>query len=172
MESLSFDDLYKLFPAFKREALHLEMRDSYGTESELPHLAKWAAGEPDDLQWLQPWCDMVREGRQAGKTIRRARVVSEPLTDYQRWAFHVAQPMADAGEEIRWIPRRHASTLLLPGNDFWLFDDQLVVFLAFAGDGLVMDRLATRDPSVVEMCRTAFEPAWKLGIPHAEYHPA
>ncbi|MCD0448161.1 hypothetical protein LO762_02960 [Actinocorallia sp. API 0066] len=137
MDLLSFDELHALFPAYRREALHLEMRDSYGTETELPHLARWAAGEPDDLAWLDPWCAMVREGRAAGKTLRRARVVSEPLSTYQRWAFDVAQPMADAGEDIRWIPRRRVSTALFPGNDFWLFDDELVVFLVFAGEGLV-----------------------------------
>lgn len=27
-----------------------------------------------------------------------------------------------AGEEVRWLPRRQASDLALPGNDFWLFD--------------------------------------------------
>jgi hypothetical protein len=36
--------------------LHLEMRDAYGTEVELPHMAQWAAGEPDDLAWLDDWC--------------------------------------------------------------------------------------------------------------------
>jgi hypothetical protein len=33
--------------------IHLETRDAYGTETELPHMAKWRAGEPDDFEWLQ-----------------------------------------------------------------------------------------------------------------------
>ena len=37
------------------------MRDAYGTAVELPHMAKWAAGEPDDLEWLQGWCATLRE---------------------------------------------------------------------------------------------------------------
>jgi Family of unknown function (DUF6879) len=28
-----------------------------------------------------------------------------------------------AGEEVRWLPRRRASDLRLPGNDFWLLDE-------------------------------------------------
>ena len=78
---LSYDDFSALFPKVRREALHLEMRDSYGTEAEIPHLAKWAAGEPDDLGWLTPWCTLVRDAIAAGKAFRRARIVSEPLSD-------------------------------------------------------------------------------------------
>ena len=58
---LQYKEFAALFPQVKHEALHLEMRDSYGTEAEIPHLAKWAAGEPDDLGWLQPWCTLVRD---------------------------------------------------------------------------------------------------------------
>ena len=54
-----FEEL--LHRGFEREALHLEMRDAYGTAVELPHMAKWAGGEPDDLEWLQGWCATLRE---------------------------------------------------------------------------------------------------------------
>ena len=94
---LSYDDFDALFSNVRREALHLEMRDSYGTEAEIPHLAKWAAGEPDDLSWLQPWCTLVRDAAKAGRTFRRARVVSEPFSDYQRWAHSLTGPMVEAG---------------------------------------------------------------------------
>jgi hypothetical protein len=45
---ISHDEFYALFSTVERTAIHLEMRDSYGTEVELPHLAKWASGEPDE----------------------------------------------------------------------------------------------------------------------------
>jgi hypothetical protein len=60
---LRYEEFGALFPRVELEALHLEMRDSYGTEDEIPHLARWAAGEPDDLGWLQPWCTLVRDAR-------------------------------------------------------------------------------------------------------------
>ena len=53
MKSIPFEEFDSLFTSFKREAIHLEMRDAYGTAVELPHLAKWEAGEPDDVEWLQ-----------------------------------------------------------------------------------------------------------------------
>ena len=125
-----FDEL--LHRGFEREALHLEMRDAYGTAVELAHMAKWASGEPDDLEWLQDWCATWRKHVQADRSIRRARVVSEPLSNYQRWSYGIAYPMVEAGEDIRWVPRR-LSSIALPGNDFYLFDDPPCAVLAVCG---------------------------------------
>jgi hypothetical protein len=97
-------------------------------------MAKWAAGEPDDLEWLQDWCSALREQVKVGKSVRRARIVSEPLSDYQRWSYSIAYPMVEAGEEIRWVPRRLVSSLALPGNDFYLLYDHLIVFFDLRGE--------------------------------------
>jgi len=168
---LRYEEYAALFPQVKRQALHLEMRDCYGTEAEIPHLAKWAAGEPDDLGWLRPWCTLVRDATAAGKVFRRARVVSEPLSDYQRWAYSLTAPMVEAGEDIRWVPRGRASELMFPGNDFWLFDGELLVFLVFAGNGQVTGRPASTDAGLIARCRASFEAAWALSIPHRAYTP-
>lgn len=169
MESISEGEFGELLTTFKRDAIHLEQRDAYGTEIELPYMAKWAAGEPDDLAWLNEWCESLREHVAAGRSVRRARIVSEPLSDYQRWSYSIAQPMVDAGEDIRWVPRRRVSSLALPGNDYYLFDDRLAVFLIYAGSGLATDRLASTDPADLKLCRSAFEQVWKLSIPHRDY---
>jgi hypothetical protein len=169
--SLDYDEFNALFTQFERTAIHLEMRDSYGTEIELPHMAKWAAGEPDDLSWLREWCDLVREGVQEGKSFKRAHVVGEPLSDYQRWSHSVMRPHIDAGSEVRWVPRRLVSSIAFPGNDFWLFDDRLVVFHHYAGNGRNIDFTTSTDPRDVQLCKSAFQNVWKLGIPHNEYKP-
>jgi len=154
---------------FVREAAHLETRDAYGTAVELPHMARWAAGEPDDLGWLQGWCGTLRQHVREGKLVRRARVVSEPLSDYQRWSYSIALPMVEAGEDIRWVPRRLVSSVALPGNDFYLFDDRLAVFLLYTGDGLAAGMLSSQDPADLRLCRAAFEAVWELSVPHREY---
>jgi hypothetical protein len=161
----------ELLGSFQHEAIHLEMRDAYGTAVELPHMAKWAAGEPDDLAWLQDWCAALREHVKAGRSVRRARIVSEPLSDYQRWSYSIAHPMVDAGEDIRWVPRRLVSSTALPGNDFYLFDDRLIVFLHYSGNGLAVGRVASTAPDDIQLCRSAFDAVWDLSIPHREYHP-
>ena len=53
MTPVTDEEFEELLVSFRREAIHLEMRDAYGTAVELPHMAQWAGGEPDDLQWLR-----------------------------------------------------------------------------------------------------------------------
>ncbi|HEY4006021.1 MAG TPA: hypothetical protein VGM60_12680 [Pseudonocardia sp.] len=84
------EEFDRLLREFNQQAIHLETRDAYGTEVGLPHMARWIAGEPDDLTWLEEWCTALREHAAAGKSVRRARVVSEPLSEYQRWSHSIA----------------------------------------------------------------------------------
>lgn len=172
MVSITDEEFEKLLTGFEREALHLETRDAYGTATELPQLAKWAAGQPDDLDWLQGWCATLRRHAEAGRVVRRARIVSEPLSDYQRWSYSIAYPMVDAGEDIRWVPRPMVSSVALPGNDFYLFDGRLVVFLIYAGSGLGIDKITSTEPGDIRLCRSAFDAVWKLSTPHRAYKPS
>jgi hypothetical protein len=168
---ITYAEFQDLTASIQRSAVHLETRDGYGTETELPHMAKWAAGEPDDLDWLQGWCTKVRDHVTKGRTVRRAKIVSEPLSDYQRWAYTLVGPMVDAGEDIRWVPRRSTSSIAIPGNDFYVLDDELVVFLHYAGSGLNIALTTSTDRADVDRCRTAFEQVWALSIPHRDYQP-
>lgn len=172
---VSDEEFESLLVGFERDVIHLETRDAYGTKVELPYMAKWAAGELDDLEWLQGWCASLREHTAAGRSVRRARIVSEPLSDYQRWSYSIAHPMVEAGEDIRWVPRTlltvPGSVTMLPGNDFYVFDNRLVVFLTYAGNGLAMEKIASTDPSDIALCTDAFEAVWKLAIPHRDYSP-
>ncbi|MGH3974790.1 MAG: DUF6879 family protein [Pseudonocardiaceae bacterium] len=172
MASITDEEFDGLLSGFEQEAIHLETRDAYGTAIELPHMARLAAGEPDDLEWLQGWCRTLRKHAKAGKSVRRARIVSEPLSDYQRWSYSIAYPMVDAGEDIRWIPHRLLSSVALPGNDFYLFDGRLIVFLIDAGNGLCTDKITSTDPADIRLCRSAFEAARKLSTPHSDYQPS
>lgn len=169
MRPITDEDFDRLLTEFERESIHMETRDSYGTLVELPHMAKWATGEPDDLEWLQDWCTTLKAHVRAGRSVRRARIVSEPLSDYQRWSYSIAHPMVSAGEDIRWVPRGLVSSIALPGNDYYLFDDHLVVFLMYAGNGQATDKLVSIDHRDIQLCRSAFEAVWKLAIPHSEY---
>lgn len=171
MASISEVEFEALLRTFERESVHLETRDAYGTVVELPHMAAWAAGEPDDLSWLEDWCRALRGHVAAGRSVRRARIVSEPLSDYQRWSYSIAGPMVDAGEDIRWVPRRLVSSVALPGNDFYLLDDRLVVFLLYTGNGLNTGFETSTDAAEVRLCRSAFDAVWQLAVPHRDYRP-
>ncbi|MGH3796737.1 MAG: DUF6879 family protein [Pseudonocardiaceae bacterium] len=168
----SHQELKELCRGITKSFVHLETRDAYGTEVEQPHMAKWRRGEPDDLAWLGWWLEMLRDHRDAGRTCRRARIVSEPLSDYQRWTSSYAQVFIDAGEDTRYLPRPRLSTVALPGSgDFYVFDDELVLFLHYAGNGTNASFEITEDPQTVRTCREAFETVWNLATPFRAYRP-
>src|SRR5258708_10944325 len=156
-------------------AVHLEMRDAY-TPSD-PDYRAWLDGEPAASLTRSPahqqWADLVRARVASGVTFRRARIVSEPLADFIRFEYQMTDSLnVAAGEQVRWLPRRRASDLCVPGNDFWLLDGKLVRFGHFAGDGEYLDDEVTGDPATVRLCATAFEAVWPLAIDHHRYQPA
>ena len=110
--------------------------------------------------------------RRAGVEFRRARIVSEPLADYIRFEYESTAFNVAAGEQVRWLPRHAAPGLLVPLADFWLFDDRLVRFGFFAGDGTFLRHDLCDDPGVVRSCAEAFEQVWDRAVPHDEYRPA
>jgi len=128
----------ELIAATASSAVHLEMRDSYAPDEQF---AAWKAGIPRPVPAYPAWYDLVRAHTARGVRFRRARIVSEPVSDYIRFEHEATAGLnVAAGEEVRWLPRRRASDLCLPGNDFWLFDDETVTFTHFAGNGEVLHR--------------------------------
>ena len=104
-----------------------------------------------------------------GVRVRRARIVSEPVSDYIRWEWHGAGPTIEAGEELRWLPARLASGTRLARKRLLAAGRAQAMFNHFSGDGVPLGQEITDDPAAVELCRTAFEAVWKPAIPHHEY---
>ncbi|MFD7582754.1 DUF6879 family protein [Kitasatospora sp. NPDC059817] len=158
--------------AAKISAVHLEMRDTYQPSD--PEFIAWQQGKRLDpaaerSSWWRPFLDVVAETTARGVAMRRARVVSEPVTDYIRYEYDVTFPNVRAGEQVRWLPRRQAADIALPGTDLWLFDGASVLFTYFSGVGEVVDREWRTEPAVVELVKSTFETVWERAIPHEEY---
>lgn len=159
----------EMLASAQHSAVHLEMRDAYVPDD--PSFIAWQGGPPyDRTQRERDWHQLIGEARARGVLVRRARIVSEPVTDYIRFEHSVTDSMnIKAGELVRWLPRRQASDLLLPGNDLWVFDDHLIRFGLFAGDGRYLGEELVRDLHVIKQCLTAFEAVWERAVDHAEY---
>jgi hypothetical protein len=173
MQALTAEQWAELLTSCRRSASHLEMRDSYAAEDEKERLQRFlATGRRDhaaEYPERREWLDLMRRVTADGVRVRRARIVSEPVSGYIRFEWHGAGPTIEAGEDLRWLPRRLASGIALPGNDFWLLDEQRAMFNHFSGDGVPLGQEITDDPAVVELCRSAFEAVWKTAVPHHEY---
>jgi len=160
-----------LLRSCRRSALHLEMRDSYTPND--PDWRDWREGrrfEPAE-RWRE-WFDLATETTARGISVRRARIVSEPVTDYIAFEYAVttAHNVA-AGELVRWLPRHVAPGVLVPCSDFWVFDDETVVFNHFDGVGDWVREELRREPELALTCAAAFRSVWDLAIPHEKYVP-
>ncbi|MEV0537421.1 DUF6879 family protein [Kitasatospora sp. NPDC050463] len=159
----------------RRSAVHLEMRDSYMRDD--PTFVAWQDGlrpEPADRDsWWLSWHDVVNAAVARGVVVRRARIISEPISDYVRYEYDGTFANIAAGELVRWLPRRQTRDLALPGPDFWVFDDETVLFHHFTGDGQldVDGREYVTDQALAKLCGAAFESVWQRAIPHEEYRP-
>jgi hypothetical protein len=154
--------------------MHLEMRDAY-TPSD-PDWLDWQAGKRFDPAEREEWrgfARLISATVARGVSVRRARIVSEPVTDYIRYEYDVtAGHNLAAGEQVRWLPRRNTAGLLVPPTDFWVFDGQVVVWNHFAGDGSWITEEKCDDRALAGLCASAFGAVWERAIPHEEYRPA
>ncbi|MEV6582307.1 DUF6879 family protein [Streptomyces sp. NPDC051582] len=164
-----------LLDSAHHSALHLEMRDGYGVAEESAGFAHWLETgkrnvDPDSEYWAF-WTGLVHRTVARGVSVRRARIVSEPLSDYSRYSHAGAAVNIAAGEEIRYLPRRQASDIALPGNDFWLIDGRLVRWNHFTGNGASAGGEMSDDPVVAALCSSAFTAVWERAVPYEEYKP-
>ncbi len=169
MELLQDEAFDALFHSFAHAAFHLEVQDSYHTPDEAGPFELFLTRQDDDLAWHQPWLNLVRNVAATGKIIRRARVVTVPHGDYTRWGLTVAPHNIAAGEDIRWLPRHLIDAEVLTTDDYWLFDDNLVVFTVFEPSGRFAGGAATSDPTIVSYCCTVRDRVWEAAIPHGKY---
>jgi hypothetical protein len=162
-----------LFAEVQHSAAHLKMRGIYAAPSEDDPIARWEATgladtDPDSDRWAG-WSRIVRDAVARGVVVRRARIVSEPVTRCTRWLHAITLANLAAGERVRWLSRRDAVDLYLPGSDFWAFDQDLVRFGQFSGDGVSLEPLYRDEPEAIKFCLDAFEGAWSRAVPHEKY---
>ncbi|MEV0638446.1 DUF6879 family protein [Streptomyces sp. NPDC050619] len=163
----------ELLAGCTRSAVHLEMRDQYGVSDEADGLSAWLRTgqrdtDPASEHWA-PWVDLISSAVVRGVVVRRARIVSEPVTDYIRYEHAGTVVNVHSGEHVRWLPRRRASDIALPGNDFWLFDDRVIRWNHFSGDGAWAGQEISDAPSAAKLCSEAFEAVWARAVPHDQY---
>lgn len=163
---------YELFRTARQQAVHLEMRDAYTPDD--PDWREWRDGHRfNPAQRWRDWYDLMRDTTGRGVQVRRARIVSKPVTHHIRFEYDVtADHNIAAGEQVRWLSRRRAAELLVPGSDLWVFDQSVVVFNHFDGVGNWVDEERRDDAALAEQCLTAFETVWERAIPHQDYRPA
>ncbi|NRQ30676.1 hypothetical protein HII36_02315 [Nonomuraea sp. NN258] len=167
MTLVSGDAFGDLFRSFEHTAFRLEPRERYNAPGEDEPVRKFLAGEPDDLAWNRPWLDLMAEHAAKGKSVRRVRVVSVPLSDYSRFGLWCAQFAIEAGEDIRYLNRAQAHGL--PDLDYWLFDSKWVARLKFDEDDVLLGAEIVTDPATVVELAAARDDAWHRAVTRDQF---
>ena len=140
-DRLTNQEYARLFDTYERTAFRLETRLRYNADDEREAVRCFLNGEPIDLDWLRPWLHQVNAAARRGRRMQRVRLITNPPSDYLRFALWTTPHLIKAGDEIRYLPEERAQDLNLPRHDFWIFDSRRVVRLHFDTE----DRFAAAD---------------------------
>ncbi|MFE2684028.1 DUF6879 family protein [Streptomyces mirabilis] len=157
------------FETFEHTAWRLETRRGYGSDRAGEKYRRYleTGDVPDDLH--RPWCVNVRAQTAQGKRIERVRIVDSPPTQEQLFLLASAASNNAAGEDIRNLWRADAEKLLLPAEDFWLFDSRRALVLHFDdADGYLGAELVEDPARIVRFCQIR-DAAWHHAIRRNEF---
>ncbi|MGH3976400.1 MAG: DUF6879 family protein [Pseudonocardiaceae bacterium] len=153
----------------------MEVLPEYEVSSDGEDFRRWLEGAAEPT-WSrkQPWLDTLRRERDNGQISRRVRILSDQVTDYERYACGFGYRYNGAYEDIRILHRgEHELPPELKERDFWIIDDLIVVAMYYdeygrfegaevADSAELADHLSTRDA------------AWAVAEPFAQWwirHP-
>ncbi len=149
------DEFADLLRTFSRSADRVEAQPVYAIGEERAEFERFLAGipqPPSQVGWWKAYLDDVAALARRGKSLRRIRVVphSGP-TDYQRWLMWADRWYAEAGMDIRYLPRRRAEQIGMPlGTDWEVLDRKRLIIMHFTGEGAIGTKELVTDPAAVD----------------------
>lgn len=125
-------DINNPFETFQTSAFRLEGLPQYLVEDEKVAFDTFQKTGEVPVFFDSDWESLVRTNRESGKTMKRLRLLSDELSDYETFETQIYTG-PKAGEEIR------ANLRSLYANhyryDFWLFDDHWMAEVMYEDDG-------------------------------------
>lgn len=151
-------ELPACFDLFQQAAVRAETLRAYNVPAEADALKAFDLGQclPERSAQTNPWLARIRDTSRAGKVWSRYRLVSRPLTTYERFQFHYGYPPSvKAGEKI-WVADRSAHSDLASIGDFWLFDAgtdrAFAALMRYDESGAYLGAEVTASPEVIKRC--------------------
>ncbi|MCX4097599.1 hypothetical protein LBW94_035140 [Nocardia sp. alder85J] len=133
-------------------------------------LRRFLAGEPrlsEPDEYWEAWAEVVKDATARGVAVRRVRVVTEPMSDYQRWLLTETGDNIEAGEDVRYLARHLVRDV--PADDAWVVDGTTIGFNLVDSAGKPAGAAVTTDPGIVSYYRDAVERLWSLATPFPDY---
>ena len=166
---ISNNDLKKLFINAKESCFRFEGLESYDTESERGAYQSFLNGEADlpASQEQDGWLRDIAEFKKNGKLMQRVRLV--PAGNKSYFDFEIAwsyKKSALSGEDIYFIKASNVPKVgILPGYDFWLFDDKTLVKMNYDNNGKFLSAEPVGNKNEVAAVKEIKKSLIKEGIP-------
>ncbi len=163
---MATDQFSQLLTGFRSSAFRLEALQHYATAYD-ERFQAFQAGRPlpPPSPAKQASMRLVAEATAAGKRFYRLHVVELPLTPYLRYELAAYSENLTAGEEIYIAERAANPGLANLSQDFYLFDDQVVVWFRYDTEGHLLGRERSSDPADLERCRRQRDLALAHAVP-------
>jgi hypothetical protein len=158
----------ELFTNFQHTAWRLEVRESYYERDALAQFLEHGPAAVN-LAFMEDWWALIRSHAAAGRRVERARVVSEPHSDYTRFGLWLAERTVAAGEDIRYLSRPLAHQLGLPEEDYWLFDSKRLFIVHYDTQDNLLGAEPITDPQVIVSANAWRDAAWHYAVPRSDY---
>jgi hypothetical protein len=152
------------FDIASRYIFRLEGLPEYRVPEEESALESFMAGGPVDLGFAAEWVSLIAPVVARGCRLLRLRLVSQSLTDYERFEiFATYRAGARAGEDIRIAARPSPHV----GADFFAYDDRWMERLAYDAEGhhlgSTITDIAPKDMAEVKQWMAVYDTAEPLG---------
>lgn len=157
-------DFAELFENFSSSAFRVEGLSEYKVPEEAEALELFQSIGQLPPGYNIEWVELVSAAVGAGKTMSRLRLLSDELTDYEKFEIAGYAPAQAAGEDVRTARRADYEFV----EDFWLFDDTWIARMKYDDQGrwLRADvaRVSEQDVEVLDYWKSAFTHAAPLAV--------
>ncbi len=159
------EDFIKLLSGYENEAFRLETLPVYDVSQERDTFDFFLkTGEIRQNDNLIDYIQEHAEKIELGKKHIRARVVPSPITDYFLYETKCGYiPQSNAGFYHYFLDYDTYKQKFTSINDFWLFDEETVVYMKYDGTGEFLWVEITDDPlslSTAIMVKNIFLKSW------------
>lgn len=121
----------QLFNDFKESAFRLETLPEYNVPDETLAREYFRANGTLPEGHNKEWLELISKNVSAGKTMKRLRLLTIPLTEYEQFEMAAYKGNIAAGEQIRF----HKNKKLKPVQDFWAFDNTWIARMLYDDHG-------------------------------------
>ncbi|MPZ79621.1 MAG: hypothetical protein GEV28_04150 [Actinophytocola sp.] len=162
------DQVDALLDAARGAMWRWECRGDYST-IDATLLSRWRDGLGRDPEDDRPWVEYVQGLRRRGVRFGRARLLTEPLTEYLRMQLDFTHMNVEAGADVRWVTPSDAADVGMPTYDYYLVDDNVVAVLDFDAAGRFVGARVSVAPEVVNRHVAWRDLIWPRAVPHQRY---